>query len=164
MRTGVKTYFINGITMRTNDKSPIPGSAYKQLVLDNRLAHGAFRFWHLLRDYAGKKMQCWPGQRKLSKQLGSNYESIAKWRDSLIEHGWLRIEKRKNGGHLYFLLIPPPDTTATEGGSTTTATGNGGTLLPKAVAVGATESGNGTNGIKLNPITKPAVRCSFLKP
>jgi len=149
--------------MKIFEKSPIPGSAYKQLVLDTRIAHGAFRLWHLLRDYAGKKMKCWPGQRRLSKDLGSNYESIAKWRDSLIEHGWLRIEKRKNGGHLYFLLIPSAAKTATESGSTTTATGNGDTLLPEAVAVGATESGNGTNGIKLNSITQPAVKCTNLK-
>ena len=150
--------------MKTFEKSPIPGWAYKQLVLDNRIAHGAFRLWHLLRDYAGKKMQCWPGQRRLSKDLGSNFDSIAKWRDSLIKNGWLKVEKRKNGGHQYFILIPPPVTTATESGITTPATGNGDTLLSEAVAVGATESGNGTNGIKLNPITKPAVRCSFLKP
>ncbi len=150
--------------MRTiQNKSPIPGSTYKQLVKDKRIPHGAFRLWHLLRDYAGVKMNCWPGQRRLSHDLGSNYESIAKWRDSLIETGWLRVEKTKFGSHKYYLLIPSPSqtTTATESGS---ATGLVTTLHPEVVAGAATGSGNETNGIKLNPITKPTVVCSYILP
>ena len=67
------------------EKNPIDGKSYKQLVLDKRIPHGAFRLWHLLRDYAGKKMHCWPGQRRLCRDLGSNFKSIANWRDSLIK-------------------------------------------------------------------------------
>lgn len=143
--------------MSKQDARPISGADYKAIAFDRRLAHGAHRLWHILRDYSGKKMMCWPGQRRLCRDMGSNFESVGSWRDQLIECGWLRLRIGKGGRHVYMIGNFSSGSGATENGS---AHGSGSTPQPKAVAVAATESGSKTNVIKLTTRTegKPAPR------
>lgn len=152
---------IGGIVNDNKPRNParqasITGATYKALAFDKRVSHGAFRLWHVLRDFAGKKLKCWPGQRRLTRSMGSNFETIAGWRDELIQTGWLKVSNLDKKGvvHNYELI---PLLSATESGSA---------LLPKAVAPAATESGSETNEIKLTkrrernapPIFEPVKR------
>lgn len=123
-------------------KAAITGETYKALAFDKRISHGAFRLWHVLRDFAGKKLKCWPGQRRLTQSLGSNFETIGRWRDELIHAGWLKVSNLDKKGVVHnYEIIPLPG--AAESGST---------LLPETVAPAATESGSKTNEIKLTKL------------
>jgi|GEM_PF-4477825 len=101
------------------DAPPITGSDYKAIAFDKRLPHGAFHLWHILRDYAGKKKSCWPGQRRLCRDLGSNFETVARWRDQLIQCGWLQIRSGKGGRHVYTIGNFSTEDARAESGSAT---------------------------------------------
>jgi hypothetical protein len=83
---------------------PFTPQTYSAIVRDSRLSHGAFRYWHLLRDYASDDGVCYPGMRRLSRELGSNPGRIAKWREELIGAGYLSVAPRKNGQFMRYRL------------------------------------------------------------
>lgn len=151
-RLGRARYLSIGLTKNVNEDAPhepvrnaaVTGATYKALAFDKRISHGAFRLWHVLRDFAGNKLKCWPGQRRLMRSLGSNFETIGRWRDELIHTGWLKVSNlgKKGVVHIYE-LIPLPS-----------ATGSGSAVLPEAAAPAATESGSETNEIKLTKGSK----------
>ena len=72
---------------------------------DNRVSHGAFRLWHCLNDYVNPKtMQCWPGHRTIQQDIVCSSDSVKKWKQELVDAGWLKIEPRGRNGQLFTLL------------------------------------------------------------
>jgi hypothetical protein len=66
--------------------------SYGVLVRDKRLSHGAFRVWHCLRDYTDRASKCFPGQRRVARDIGCDIHSIRKWTAELVAAGWLKVQ------------------------------------------------------------------------
>lgn len=85
---------------------------YSQLILDKRITDNAFRLWHYLNDLAGPKRTCWPGIRRILKDLTCHYQTFSKSLKILQELEYVRVEKgnvhRSTRYHLSSLLKTPP--------------------------------------------------------
>jgi hypothetical protein len=72
-------------------------AVYSRLLRDRSVSHGAFRFWHLLRDHAGKEKgfvgACWPKQESICAALGCDIKSLPKWRGELQAGRYLYARK-----------------------------------------------------------------------
>jgi hypothetical protein len=142
-----------------DDTTPTPPDAspprsraevFKALIYDRRLSLGAFKTWHLLRDYTNPRTgQCFPGRRRLATDLGSNFNSIQRWIGELTDAGWLTSTAKGSGFSMSYTLLdgqgqPLPKTatpTVAENGNThhrcrkrqRSVAGSGIAALPKAV-------------------------------
>lgn len=83
-------------------------SVYSRLISDKSIPHGAFRFWHYLRDRAGKPNKqvgwCWPKQSTICTDLGCNIKSLPKWTDALVTAGFLETRALGEDHHLVYAV------------------------------------------------------------
>jgi hypothetical protein len=80
-------------------------STYRRLILDPRISHGAFRYWHYLRDRKNKNGQTWPKVRDIAADLGCKTHSLPGWTKELVLAGYLSVEKvGQKHNHLYTIL------------------------------------------------------------
>lgn len=78
---------------------------FAEIIRDRRVSHGAFRLWHALRDYTDHASKCFPGQRRLSTDIGCDPHSLRRWTGELIAAAWLKVEGGKPGlGFTYTVL------------------------------------------------------------
>ena len=68
---------------------------FKRLVLDHRVPHGAVRLFLLLYTYSSKDGRCWPGQRKLRRDLGCSIDSLKPWVESLRTGRYLTTKEAR---------------------------------------------------------------------
>lgn len=130
---------------------PFSPQSYTALVMDTRLSHGAFRLWHLLRQYADDKGQCWPGMRRLRAQLASSLSQIAKWRAELVRLGYLSVDLRPGAVTRYKLAGGVSESGNSLGGGTVSESGNS---TVSAFARSVSGSGNETESNKPNPMNR----------
>ena len=96
----------------TRRAQPAPGDGprshletFAAIIRDRRLSHGAFRLWHALRDYTDHASQCFPGQRRLAKDIGCNLHSLKPWTAELMAAGWLKMTKGKPGDGFTYTVM-----------------------------------------------------------
>jgi len=104
-----------------NGKPIVPPMMYEAIKIDQRITHGAFRLWHMLKDMCmiNDNRFCWPGIRRLAALLHTDDRSITRWRKKLVACGYLEVEiiskanapaSRKLGGFLYRVGQVPSNT------------------------------------------------------
>lgn len=77
---------------------------FSRLVRDKTISHGAFRVYHLLNDYAGKKCICWPAMRTIATEIHCKLNSVVIWIAELEAAGYITITtKGKNHFNVYRL-------------------------------------------------------------
>lgn len=70
---------------------------YRKILRDERISHGAYRLWQLLREMANKDNECWPGQRYIGRTIHCDAHSVKKWITELISGGY--IVRHPGGPH-----------------------------------------------------------------
>ncbi len=77
---------------------------YSQIIRDDKISHGAFRLWHLLRDMTGANACCWPSVETISKLIHCGKDSVLLWLVELEASGYLRIERgHRHKSNRYFV-------------------------------------------------------------
>jgi len=64
------------------------------LVRDITLSDGALRLYALLRDHAGRRGYCWPGQTRLAEALSRSEVTIRRWIGELVAAGLIIKQRR----------------------------------------------------------------------
>lgn len=81
-------------------------TVYRRIVCDARLAHGAFRLWHYLRDRKGKVSgKCYPDVRDIARDIHCKTHSLPRWTSRLESCGYLATEKRGQNHKLQFTIL-----------------------------------------------------------
>lgn len=84
---------------------PPDPALYSALVRDHHLSHGAFRLWHLLRDYANGRGEAWPSQDTIAANMTCRFHSLAGWTEELKSAGYLRTSLRGQNHHLVYHFL-----------------------------------------------------------
>jgi hypothetical protein len=71
-----------------------PLEVFARLIKDRGVSHGAFRLWHVLRDYTNASSKCFPGQRRLAADIGCDIHSLSKGTAELVRAGWLLADTK----------------------------------------------------------------------
>ena len=75
--------------VQTTTSKRTRGEAFSALLKD-RISHGAFRLWHILRDHENVETgNCCPGYRTLTDEIRCSRNSIKGWLDELRASGWV---------------------------------------------------------------------------
>lgn len=136
-------------------------AVYGRLVRDERISHGAFRLWHLLRSYADQRGNAWPRQETIAAQMHCKKESIRGWLDQLISGGYLTTRTAGKNHHFVYTLRfgGPPNGTAKD----FSRSPSGSFAVPLSGLRGP-PNGTVTNPSELNPITKSTRSVIFTEP
>lgn len=70
------------------------GMVHHVLTLDHELSDGAYRLYALLLKYARDKSGCWPGRKRLAKDLGKSVATIERRLAELVKHGLITRQQR----------------------------------------------------------------------
>ena len=138
---------------------------YRRLIHDKRISHGAFRFWHYLRDHADKSGKCWPKQRNIGRELRCKTSSLTLWTAQLVNTGYLSTEKIGQNHHFKYTIlygdgngVMPEWATRgdTQKGDTKTAacSPNGTMATPKGVTPRVSQKDDVSNNKGVNYVSK----------
>lgn len=104
----------NGNPNRVSNPTDQPGEVkprsraeiFAALIQDQRISHGAFRLFHLLRDHQNPRTgACYPGRRRQMKALGSDHHCLKRWTAELVSAGWLCLLPVRNGEVFRYELL-----------------------------------------------------------
>lgn len=84
-------------------------SIFRRLIHDSRLSHGAFRFWHYLRDRKDKNGQTWPKQSTIATDLHCKESSLTRWTKELKGAGYISVERMGQNHHYRYTILPGDD-------------------------------------------------------
>ena len=80
-------------------KSQLFATHFARLLFDRNVPPGAFRLVHYLKNHADANGCCWPGRRKMKRDLGGDFVSLQIWIEKLQQSGWLKVEKYQPEKH-----------------------------------------------------------------
>lgn len=86
-----------------------PHAVYSRLVRDPSISHGAFRLWHLLRDYRNSLSGlAWPSQKTIAQAMHCDVHSLKRWTQELLTAGYVSIERKgQNHNFVYRVHMRP---------------------------------------------------------
>lgn len=148
-------------TPKPKPVKPPPGgvdaSVYSRLVRDPNISHGAFRLWHLLRDYRNQTSgKAWPSQRTIAEQMHCKAHSLKEWTAQLVAGGYIAVEER--GQHHQFVYSFPasqPKLPLPKNAPALSRVAHSGALaLPKGASPRVAQKGNRTEPKEPNQRTE----------
>jgi hypothetical protein len=101
---------VNPENVSAEPQKPKKCSVFRRLIEDRRISTGAFKFWHILHDNKDRDGRCWLGRRAILEKYGQNFASQQKYRDLLVESGWLKVTElkgeapKRGDAHVYTIL------------------------------------------------------------
>jgi Helix-turn-helix domain len=126
---------------------------FARLIRDNRISHGAFRLWHCLRDYTDHASRCFPGQRRLSDDIGCKIHSLKQWTHELVAAGWLEVESHGPSGGFDYTVLDGNGQPMRKPEPTVAPNGNAHRCLNRQWGVGQT--GHGVLPIPATKVSSP---------
>jgi len=89
---------------------PAFSMAWRSLLNDHRVSHGAVRLYLVLQGYTRPdRPVAYPGQKALCSILNVSEDTVQRWGTELVSTGWIKKVRRGRGrSNLYHLLIPAP--------------------------------------------------------
>lgn len=89
---------------------PAFSMAWRSLLHDQRVSHGAVRLYLVLQGYTRPdRPVAYPGAAALCETLNVSHDTVQRWGAELVSTGWIKKVRRGRGrSNLYHLLIPAP--------------------------------------------------------